>query len=381
MPVRLFLLLIFLLGPAFAHAAWNVVKIDGRRYVPIADVAAFYRMARTSSDAKAFRLQSAVRVLEGRAGSSEVRINGVKYVTCFPLRSRDGSVHVSAMDVTKIIEPIMRPGKIKGAKPIRTVVLDAGHGGHDSGAVGTLGREKAFALDVALRARSLLMRAGFQVKMTRVSDVFIPLEQRAAFANRHPDAVFVSVHFNKSKGGGTGIETYALAPRGVPSMDEENLRYSDFKQNPGNVRDPENIALAAAIHSNMVRALRLPDRGIKRARFLVIRNVTIPGVLVEGGFVDNKFDARYIATADYRQRMAQAIADGVRAYTRTVTGAAPQPSSLVTVDASLAEEETGSVNPPDAGASPTPTPSPSPPPKVGEKTPVDGDAAKVKIAP
>lgn len=370
MPVRLALILALVWLPALAQAAWNVVKIDGRRYVPVADVANFYRMARVASDKDSFRLASVSRVLEGRAGTSEVRINGVKYVTCFPLRSRDGSVHVSAMDVTKIIEPIMRPGKIKGARPIRTIVLDAGHGGHDSGAVGRLGREKAYALDVALRARSLLMRAGFQVKMTRVADVFVPLEQRAAFANRHPDALFVSIHFNKSRGGGTGIETYALAPRGVPSMDEENLRYSDFKQNPGNARDPENAALAAAIHSAMVRSLRMPDRGIKRARFLVIKNVTIPGVLLEGGFVDNTFDARQIATADYRQRFAQAIADGVKAYTRTVSGAAPQPSSVITVDAPLAED-----------AEEAPSPSPTASPKVGEKTPVDSDAAKVKIAP
>ncbi len=358
---------VLLLLPMMASAAWNVAMIDGRRYVPIADVAAFYRMARVVSSAEQFKLASVSRVIEGKAGTSEVRINGVKYVTCFPMRSRAGSVYVSAMDVTKIIEPIMRPGKIQGARPVRTVVIDAGHGGHDSGAVGALGREKAYALDVALRARSLLLKAGYQVKMTRVADVFIPLEERARFANRFPDAVFVSVHFNKSNRGGTGIETYALAPRGVPSMDEENLRYSDFKQNPGNVRDAENIALAAAVHSSMVRYLPVPDRGIKRARFSVIRNITVPGVLVEGGFVDNRLDARYIATADYRQRMAQAIVDGVKAYTRTVTGASPQPSAVVTVSEPLEDEK--------------PAPTPSPTPKVGEKTSVDADAAKVKIAP
>ena len=325
-----FIFLVLLPGLAGA-ATWNIVKFDQRNFVPISDVAAFYRMAQTVSDGSSFRLTSANRVIEGKADASEVRINGVKYVTCFPPRSRGDMVYVSAMDVSKIIEPVMRPGKIQGAKPITTIVLDAGHGGHDSGAVGLLGREKQYTLDVVLRARALLLKAGFQVKMTRASDVFIPLEDRAAFANRFPDALFVSVHFNKSNTyGGTGIETYALAPRGVPSMDEGSLRYSDFKQNPGNARDAENIALAAAVHSAMCRHLPVPDRGIKRARFAVIKYLKIPGVLIEGGFVDNAYDARLIDTAEYRQRIAQSILDAASAYTRAVGRGAPQPSPDVT---------------------------------------------------
>jgi N-acetylmuramoyl-L-alanine amidase len=343
---------------------WHIVKMDQRNYVPVADVARFYRMVRLTADTRKFRITSVNRVIEGTAGTSEVRINGVKYVTCFPLRTRGDTVYLSAMDVTKIIEPLMRPGKIKGVDPIRTIVLDAGHGGHDSGAVGRYGREKDYTLDVVLRARALLLQAGFQVKMTRARDVFIPLEERAAFANKQKGALFVSVHFNKSNSGGTGIETYALAPRGVPSMDEASLRYSDFRQNPGNARDGENIALAAAIHSNMVRYLPLPDRGIKRARFVVIKNITIPGVLIEGGFVDNPLDSRYIALPAYRQRIAQAIVEAAKAYTRTITGAAPQPSAVITVGPD-----------PNAPAQPTPTPAP-PEPLTLEQTLDEADKAQ-----
>lgn len=351
-----------------SHAAptttWHVTQFDQRRYVPITDVAAFYRMHTDVADAKSFRLSTATRLLEGRAGNTEVRINGVKYVTCFPVRTSGGRIYLSAMDVTKIIEPLMRPGKIKGAQQIRTIVLDAGHGGHDSGAVGPYGREKDYTLDVVLRARALLLRAGFQVKTTRLSDTFIPLEDRAGFANHFPGALFISVHFNKGNASptATGIETYALAPRGVPSMDEGSLRYSDFKLNPGNARDAENIALAACIHSMLVRNLRIFDRGIKRARFVVIKNITIPGVLIEGGFVDNPSDSRLIATPAYRQRIAESILQAATAYTRTINGAAPQPSAVVTVGAAsptpepLAEDEVAVL------AEPTPTPSPRPTP-------------------
>jgi N-acetylmuramoyl-L-alanine amidase len=225
------------------------------------------------------------------------------------------------MDVTKIIEPVMRPSLIKNAAPIRTVILDAGHGGHDSGAKGNRGIEKEAALDVVLRAKRLLEQNGYTVHTTRSRDVFIPLEDRAAFANKYPNAIFVSVHFNKSLGGGaSGIETFALAPRGVPSMDEENFSYSDLKQHPGHARDPENIALATALHSSMLRQMRLYDRGIKRARFVVIRDIKIPGVLLEGGFMNHPVDGRLIASSQFRDAFARAILEGVSRYRSALSG-------------------------------------------------------------
>jgi N-acetylmuramoyl-L-alanine amidase len=358
---------ILVLLPGLAGAAtWNVVQFDQRRYVPVSDVAAFYHMAQPVSDGTNLRLVSPGRSIEGKAGNTEVRINGVKYVTCFPVRTKGGTVYVSAMDVAKVIEPIMRPGKIQSTGPVRTIVLDAGHGGHDSGAVGPLGREKQYTLDVALRARALLLRAGYQVKMTRVSDVFVPLEERASFANSFRNALFISIHFNKSESsGGTGVETYALAPRGVPSMDEASLRYSDFKQNPGNACDPQNIALAAAVHSSLVKNLRVFDRGIKRARFVVIKSIRIPGVLIEGGFVSNPYDARLIASADYRQRIAQSILEAVQAYSRAIDGAAPtQPAVVAGKNETLTEASLQS---------------PTPAPPVGSSTSLDSTISKFDL--
>lgn len=310
-----------LTASASAQWKWNVINHDGRRFVSIEDIAGFYKMSRSVGDGGGFRLSAQGSSIEGRANARDLKINGVKYVLCFPMVSRGGQTLISAMDVTKIIEPVLRPQKIPNATSVRTVVLDPGHGGHDSGAVGPLGREKDMALDVALRAKRLLEARGFQVRLTRAIDTFIPLEGRSAFANRISNAVMVSIHFNKSKtSGGTGIETYCLAPRGVPSMDEENLSYSDLKQHPGHARDPENIALATAVHAAMVRRVPLPDRGIKRARFHVIRATSIPSILVEGGFMNHSSDSRMIATANYRQRIAEAIVSGITRFQSAVNG-------------------------------------------------------------
>lgn len=306
-----------------------------RRHVPIEDVARFYKLGTPVKSEKEFRIESPGRSIRGKVGTREVFINNVKYILCFPIAKKGGSILISAMDVTKILEPVLRPGKIKNAGPVRTVVLDAGHGGHDSGATGRRGMEKEAALDVVLRAKRLLEAQGYTVRLTRSRDVFVPLEQRAAYANRFPDAIFVSVHFNKSsRGTASGIETFALAPRGVPSMDEQNFSYSDLKQHPGHARDPENIALATALHSSMLRKMRLYDRGIKRARFAVIREIRIPGVLLEGGFMNHPVDSKLIASSSFRDSFAKAILEGVNRYSSAVSGRAsatsPVPSAVAT---------------------------------------------------
>lgn len=324
---------ILLVWTSACQAQWNIVQRDNRKYVTVQNVATFYKMRQTVSGGNTFRLAGAGTSIEGAKGGRDVLINGVKYVLCFPMISEGDTTLVSAMDVVKIIEPILRPQKIKNATAVRTVVLDAGHGGHDSGARGPLGAEKDAALDVVLRAKRLLEQSGYAVKCTRTTDTFVTLEDRAKFASRQPNAIFVAVHFNKSStGGGTGLETYCLAPRGVPSMDEENLRYSDFVQYPGHARDAENTALATSVHASLVRNLGLTDRGIKRARFVVIKNISVPGILIEGGFMSGMPDAQLINTPTYRQRMAQCILEGVNRYKQAVNGQLVQyqrPSAVV----------------------------------------------------
>jgi N-acetylmuramoyl-L-alanine amidase len=101
-------------------------------------------------------------------------------------------------------------------------------------------------------------------------------------------------------------------------MAADGPRISDLQPCPGNVRDAENMALATAMHASMVVRSRMYDRGIKRARFVVIRDITIPGVLIEGGFLTNGYDARLVATAEYRQQLAGSILQAVQNYRRAV---------------------------------------------------------------
>ncbi|HYR58787.1 MAG TPA: N-acetylmuramoyl-L-alanine amidase, partial [Chthoniobacteraceae bacterium] len=140
--------------------------------------------------------------------------------------------------------------------------------------------------------------------------------------NQYRSALFISVHFN-SGGSGTGIETYTLAPRGVPSMMADGPRISDLDPCPGHACDAQNMALATATHAALVVKSQMYDRGIKRARFVVLRDVTIPGVLIEGGFMSNSYDARMIASTTFRQNMASCIVQAVQNYRRAVGAPVP----------------------------------------------------------
>ncbi|HEX8310463.1 MAG TPA: N-acetylmuramoyl-L-alanine amidase [Chthoniobacteraceae bacterium] len=329
---------------AMAPAAdWKLVKVGGRDHVTLENVAQFYGLGGVQRASNNFTLRLGSRSLRGQAGSVEFYINNLKFNLSYPIADHNGQLCISRMDLTKVIEPVLRPSRIAGAEKVDTIVLDAGHGGHDRGAQSSYGNEKDFTLDVVNRARMLLMQAGFKVVLTRSTDVFVPLEDRARFANRYDNALFVSVHFN-SGGSGTGLETFTLAPRGVPSMAADGPRLSDLDPCPGNVRDAENMALATAMHAALVVRSKMYDRGIKRARFVVIRDITIPGVLIEGGFLSNSFDAKLVATPDYRQQMASCILQAVQNYRRALS---PQPTIVSKPAAEGPRVETFSTSPSD----------------------------------
>lgn len=302
---------------------WTLYKIDGRDYVTMENVAEFYNMNVVNrAGAKGFEVRGGSRSLKGELNSREFFINNIKFNLSYEIREADGHLCLSRMDLTKLLEPVLRPQKIKGAEEVKTIVLDAGHGGHDEGAWSPYGYEKQFTLDVVMRTKKLLMAQGYRVVLTRTTDTFVPLYERAKIASRQKNALFISVHFN-SGGAGTGLETYTLAPRGVPSMMADGPSVSDLVPQPGNANDAENMALATAMHAALVVRSRLYDRGIKRARFVVIRETTIPAVLIEGGFLSHSFDAKIIATTAYRDQMAGAIVTAVGNYRRALSQAAP----------------------------------------------------------
>jgi N-acetylmuramoyl-L-alanine amidase len=242
-------------------------------------------------------------------------LDGVHYVMSFPVENGDhGDWLVSRMDVIKLFEPVLRPNEIAGRHTIRGVVIDAGHGGTDNGATSRLGAEKNYTLDTAFRLRKILQDAGFKVVFTRSNDVFVDLYERAHIASLYPDYAFVSIHFNSATPEARGLETYCLSPRGAASTSSNYLTHGDIQKLPGNDYDTQNILLASMVHSEIIKLNpgdQSADRGVKRARFVVIKQNVLPAILVEGGFVSNHMESSRVDRPDYRQSLATDIARGV----------------------------------------------------------------------
>ena len=131
--------------PATAAGDWRLVKIDGREYVPGSDLKEFYGFKNYSVDGKSVTLSLDGFILRGAIGSKEITIRGIKFVMSFPLELSGKEAMFSRTDLVKLLDPVLRPDYIKGAPDFDTVVIDPGHGGHDTGARGLFGVEKDFA--------------------------------------------------------------------------------------------------------------------------------------------------------------------------------------------------------------------------------------------
>ncbi|MBE9227445.1 N-acetylmuramoyl-L-alanine amidase [Phormidium sp. LEGE 05292] len=170
------------------------------------------------------------------------------------------------------------------------VVIDPGHGGKDPGAIGIGGlREVDVILPISLEVARLLEQQGVQVVLTRNSDYFVELSGRTAIANRVNADLFVSIHANsiQTRPDVSGLETYYFS---------------------------SGLTLARYIHNSIIQSLNIPDRGVRRARFYVLRNSSMPSVLVETGFVTGYDDSARLATPAYQNQMAAAIARGILQY-------------------------------------------------------------------
>jgi len=178
---------------------------------------------------------------------------------------------------------------VASASAYNTVVIDPGHGGHDRGGIpGQRASEKDLALDVARRLRDILQNDGVKTVMTRSDDTFIPLPQRSAIANAHPDALFISIHFNSAlRSGADGFETYYYNPKAA--------------------------GVAARVQAGLLRMEAIENRGVKRRAYYVLRNTRIPAVLAECGFLTNRNEAALCLQPAHRQELASALAKAIEA--------------------------------------------------------------------
>ena len=282
-------------------------------------------------------------------GSNQVVVNGQTFYLSKPVTMAHSTVYVPSDFKDRVIKRLRGPKKIVRKTPkkqrfgrqkirsIKTIIVDAGHGGKDPGAVGGRGTyEKEVVLDIARKLRAALRKDGYKVIMTRNNDTFISLQQRTEIASSKNADLFVSIHANASRSkSARGIEVFASRNLTYTDKNEEqrlknhNLFYKNLsiKKSDKNVRtiisdflylnkQSESNLLAQSIESSMRKYTKAKSRGVKQSRFFVLRNNLMPAVLVEVGFLSNFKEEKLLRDSSYRKKVAQSIADGIKVYAK-----------------------------------------------------------------
>ena len=238
-------------------------------------------------------------------------------------------------------EPIFPSGAPSRGEPgpgrTFVVVVDAGHGGHDTGTVGLYGlTEKRLNLDIAQRvARDLNRRSGIRAVYTRDDDTFLTLPERNEVAEKKNGDIFVSIHINSAPSkSARGAEIYFVAPAGAESAASKEMTSGDAAHEFGldgrgdadivhmllDVNQQSVLARSEALAANILEEVRdrnlLPTRNVKQKSFSVLRTISMPSVLVECGFISNREDAKLLRSEDGRERIAHAVAEGVSDFLR-----------------------------------------------------------------
>lgn len=255
--------------------------------------------------------------------------------------------HTTLLDPYRLVLDVYRPKDVPGTaeaarnglQPLHLIVLDAGHGGHDSGATGPSGvMEKDVVLDVTRRVARLVENGlGVKVALSRDSDVFVPLRERTNFANKQGADLFVSIHANAHpQAVSQGVETYFLsseasdnAARQVAATENNVVQLeSAASRRQGDVLksilwdlaqsefQEESSFMAETVQDSMSKSLNLVSRGVKQAGFYVLGGAAMPAILIEVGFLTNRKEEKKLATPEHREALARAIYAGLAEYKR-----------------------------------------------------------------
>ncbi len=284
-------------------------------YLYLADVARYYgfRMERTGRDVS---LVSRHSVMHFMVNSRTATLNGVDLTLSRAVADQNGLLLLGKSDFQYLIDPVIRP-KTLPRRQVHTIVIDPGHGGKDTGAIGEgKSLEKDITLQIASRLAYALQKRGFRVFLTRNNDTYISLEQRCQTANRITPDFFVSLHCNATKSPSVcGVETYIATPVGDIAAGSNTVATTACLANKFNL---ENAWMAYAAQKQITTRTGMIDRGVKRLRYYVVRNTNCPSMLIEMGFLTNRQELAFLKHPYRQQQIADSIADAFSQYRQIV---------------------------------------------------------------
>lgn len=279
----------------------------------IKQIARLYSMRINLNDDKIF-LKNNYSNIEFEKTGRRAWINGAMIFLHKPCIKDRGDWAIDNADFKLYLDPILRSYKYVSKKIPKKIVLDPGHGGKDAGAISA---KKLFEKDVVLKiskyTKQILEKHGFDVYMTRYDDRYISLDERASFAKKIKADLFLSIHANSASPSANGVETFITTVSGYHSSNHYG-KSNDTSFCPNNNFNAANAILGYAIQSNLLKTSLRKDRGLRRARFSVIKNSPCPAALVECGFLSNIEESNLLNDSKYLLRVANGLANGIRAY-------------------------------------------------------------------
>jgi len=309
-------------GEALPQAAWTKlqrVELFGNEYVALADWADLYhfKLERSKKDEE-ITLTSKWSRLVFTVNSRQAEINGVTVYGSVPIARRNHEAFIATLDLRTMVQPLLFPARNEKAGKLKTICLDPGHGGRDPGNQEGKNLEKKYTLLLAQELQKQLKEAGFKAVLARSSDTYVELAKRPDYARKQKADLFISLHLNGALDASVkGVETYCLTPSHASSTNArgEGANTGAYEANK---YDDRNLLLAWQVQKALLKGLSATDRGVRRARFAVLKYATMPAILVEAGFMSNPAEAKNLYTVDYRKKIAKAIVEGLTAYQKAV---------------------------------------------------------------
>ncbi len=274
---------------------------------------------------KTLRLSNDSTTIVLNIGARHASINNIKIALCQNVKMSGGNVFVSTQDINTALEAITNPRK----NAVRIVAIDPGHGGSQPGAKHSGKQEKDITLLIAKEVRTILQNKGVKVVMTRTTDRTMDLKTRPRIAEQNHADVFVSIHLNAASADANGAEVFTTTPAGAQSTTPDSGSTAATR---GNKNDAANALLAYHIQRQLVQKVQFSDRGVKRKRLGVLYDTAMPAVLVEAGFISGSKDQKKLFNASQRSKIAQAIAEGILSYKKTVESVKPTPTKSNTAE-------------------------------------------------
>ncbi|MDR1303584.1 MAG: N-acetylmuramoyl-L-alanine amidase [Puniceicoccales bacterium] len=274
----------------------------GIKYLTLDEIAQLLQMkAFPEAKKNQATLTKGQAVVRFAAGDNFVTYQKSKIFLAQKIVFSGGKLHISCDDYSQVLVPLLAPHLVREKKPsLRTIVIDPGHGGKDSGAVNAgLGlSEKMLVLQIAKLFQAELVKRGYRATLTRDDDTFIELKNRPAKA-KNAD-FFISLHCNSAANHlAHGVEVFTL-PRA--------------RKFPGNACDPWNLIAVYSFLSASTAATGFENRGLKTAEFAVLKSLSVPGVLIEMGFLSNLEEARKLADPLFQKKIVQGLVNGIEKY-------------------------------------------------------------------